>query len=65
MRKMFIFLLIVGVLLLGTFSVAQEVCENAFQENISFSDDGDFGDPGTGGVTPDGGGGGGSGPIPG
>jgi hypothetical protein len=64
MKKSIMFLLIVGVLMLGTIAITEAICENAFQ-NIDFSDGGDFEPQGEGGSTTNGGGGSGSHPAPG
>ena len=64
MKKMIAFLLIAGILLLGTFSAIEEILEeSSYEENLDFTDDGsgdDFEDP-----APCGGGGDGDGGIPG
>jgi hypothetical protein len=62
MRKVLVFLLIVGILI-GTFSVVERICEEeSFQRNVEFSNEDEFegspGDPapcgrgGSGGGTP-------------
>jgi hypothetical protein len=65
MSKILVFLLIVGVLIAGTLSIVEEICEDASQEQADFSDGGGFGDLGGGGPTTNGGGGNGDGPAPG
>lgn len=63
MKKM-LFLVVVGVLLLGVFAIAEELSEASCEE--SHFSEGDVGDPGVGGPTPCGGGsGGGPGGVPG
>jgi hypothetical protein len=65
MSKILVFLLIVGVLIAGTLSIVEEICEDASQEQVDFSDGGDFGDLGSGDLITNGGGSGGEGPAPG
>ncbi len=60
MRKMLVFLLIVGVLIGGTFSIVEDVCEKAAQETEFFNVR-DIEGPGDEGAAPCGGGQGGAG----
>ena len=63
MKKVLIFLLVAGVLMLGTYTIAEEMPEAS--EHVDFSDGEDFPDP-SGDPSPDGGGtGGGPGGVPG
>ena len=62
MRKMIVFLLIVGVLIAGTFAVTEEITEVARpQENVDFSEGESFTDSGYGDPAPCGGAQGGEG----
>ena len=64
MKKMLLLLLVAGIMMLGTFPVAEEISESPFEVNYDFSDD-SFGD-GIGDPSPDGEGpGGGGGDFPG
>ena len=66
MKKVLIFLLVVGVLTLGTFSIFHEVCDEPIQENGEFSDFEDLKDfEDFEGSTTNGGGQDGGGPAPG
>ncbi len=53
MKKVLIFLLVVGVLMLGTFAMAEEISESYDLGEFS---EGDLGDTTNGGTTPCGGG---------
>jgi hypothetical protein len=67
MKKMILLILMVGFLMLGTFSLSADIFENAY-ENIGFSwvdNDKDLSDPGYGNSPCGGGPGGGSGGAPG
>ncbi len=64
MKKVLIFLLVAGVLILGTYAIAEEISEEISFEHVDFSEgeDPDL----SGGPSPDGGGtGAGPGGIPG
>jgi len=62
MRKMIVFLLIVGVLLAGTFAITEEITEEVMsQENVDFSEGESFTDSGYGNTMPCGGAQGGEG----
>ncbi len=52
MRKVLLLLLIVGVLMMGTFSILEEFVEKTYCEDLSFLDSRDFGSSGHGGSTP-------------
>jgi len=65
MKKVLIFLLVAGVLILGTCAVIGEISEEISLEHVDFSEGNDFSDP-SGDPSPCGGGsGGGPGGIPG
>jgi len=65
MKKMLIFLLVAGVLILGTCAVTGEISEEISLEHVDFSEGKDFGNSG-GNPSPCGGGsGGGPGGAPG
>jgi hypothetical protein len=65
MKKVLIFLLVLGVLMIGTFAVAEQLPESS-DEISDFSEGGNFGNSGLGDPAPCGGGdGGGQGGIPG
>ena len=62
MRKMIVFLLIVGVFLVGTFAITEEITEEVMsQENVDFSEGESFTDSGYGDPAPCGGAQGGEG----
>lgn len=61
MKKMLMLLLIVGILMIGAFSVTLDVSEEANYDNIEFSCETEI----DGGATPEGGHGPGAGPAPG
>lgn len=64
MKKMILMLIVVGILVFGTFGVAEEMGEDISLENVDVSEE-NFEDPG-GNIVPCGGGGGnGGGGIPG
>ncbi len=67
MKKMLLLLLMVGILILGTFYVVEGVCENNSPDDVNFSDSGSFQDLGYEGVVTngEGGAGGGGGGSPG
>jgi hypothetical protein len=61
MKKMLMLLLVAGILMIGAFSVALDVSEEAIYDGIEFSGGTEI----DGGATPEGGHGGGGGPAPG
>lgn len=65
MKKVLMFLVVVGVLLMGTFAIAEELSESS-SEKGDFSEDENLGGPADGNPAPCGGGsGGGPGGVPG
>ena len=66
MKKVLIFLLVLGVLIIGTVAAVEELAEDSFQEHSDFSNFSKGNTPnGFGDITPDGGHGDGDGGIPG
>jgi hypothetical protein len=65
MKKMLVFLLVVGILMIGTLSMVDDTQENPIQEYKDFSDPEDFGDSGSYIINGGGQGGGGGGDAPG
>lgn len=65
MKKMFVFLFVMGILMLGTLSMLDDAQEEPIQENIDFSDPEDFGESDGNTINGGGQGGGGGGDAPG
>ncbi len=65
MKKMFVFLFVIGILMLGTLVMLDDAQEKPIQENMDFSDPENFGDSDGYTINGEGHGGGGGGDAPG
>ena len=65
MKKMLVFVLVIGILMLGALSIFDDAQEKPLQKNVDFSDPEGFGDSGSYTINGGGQGGGGGGDAPG